>query len=136
MFLYGQPFLLSALHAYTHTRMHARTHARTHTHIYHIIVTIIIIVQPLGSVWLGVGFSMLLPHLPILRYPHRVNVVIRSVYQLSRIMLTCPAQIHFRLLTCSITSVTCVFSLAHIFVCFLSLYGMFNLLLSIFLCGC
>ena len=52
---------------------------------------------------------------------------------LSRILLMCPALVHFRLLTCSITSVTLVFSLTQMFV-FLSRYVMFNLLRSIFVC--
>ena len=46
----------------------------------------------------------------------------------------CPAQDHFRLLTCSITSVTLVFSLTHMFV-FLSRYVMLNILLSICVCA-
>ena len=58
-------------------------------------------------------------------------MVTRSVHRLSRILLTCPAQVHFRLLTCSITSVTFVFSLTPMFV-FLSRYVMFNILLSMF----
>ena len=38
-------------------------------------------------------------------------MVIRSVHRLSRILLTCTAQVHIRLLTCSNTSVTfCLFS--------------------------
>ena len=44
-----------------------------------------------------------------------------------------PMQVHFRLLTCSITSVTLVFSLTQLFV-FLFRYVMFNILLSIFVC--
>ena len=60
-------------------------------------------------------------------------MVIRSVHRLSRILLTRPAQVHFRLLTCSITSVTLVFSLTQVFV-FLSQYVMFNILLSILVC--
>ena len=48
-------------------------------------------------------------------------MVIRSAYWLPRILLTCPAQVHFRLLTCSITSMTFVFSLTQKFV-FLSRY--------------
>ena len=60
-------------------------------------------------------------------------MVIRSVNRLSRILLTCPAQVHFRLLTCSITSVTLVFSPTQMFVV-LSRYVMFNTLLSIFVC--
>ena len=44
-------------------------------------------------------------------------------------MLTCPVQVHFRLLTCSVTSVTCVFFLTQMFV-FLFRYVMFNILLS------
>ena len=81
------------------------THARTHTRLAGL---------PLG-VFLSYGFQ----------------VVIRSVPRLSRILLTCPAKVHFRVLTCSITSVTLVFSLTQIFV-FLSRYVMFNILLSIF----
>ena len=61
-------------------------------------------------------------------------MVSRSVHQLSRILLTCPVQVHFRLLTCSITSVTCVFSLTQMFI-ILSRYVMFNVLLSIFVCA-
>ena len=61
-------------------------------------------------------------------------MVIRSVHQLSRILLTCPAQVHFRLLTCSITPVTFVFSLTQMFI-FLSWYMMFSILLSIFVCA-
>ena len=61
-------------------------------------------------------------------------MVIRSVHRLSRILLTCPAHIHFRLLTCSIMSVTLVFSLIQMFV-FLSRYLIFNILLSIFVCA-
>ena len=61
-------------------------------------------------------------------------MVIRTVHRLSRILLTCPAQVHFRLLTCSITSVTFVFSFTHMFV-FLYRYVMFNILLSIFVCA-
>ena len=56
-------------------------------------------------------------------------MVIRSVHRLSRILLMCPAQVHFRLLTCSVTSVTFVFALTHKLVS-LSLYVMFNILLS------
>ena len=53
------------------------------------------------------------------------QLVTHSVHRLSRILLTCPAQVHFRLLTCSITSVTLVFSLTQMFV-FLSWYVMFK----------
>ena len=60
-------------------------------------------------------------------------MVTRSVHRLSRILLTCSAQVHFRLLTCSITSVSFVFSFTN--VCFLSGYVMFNILLSIFICA-
>ena len=63
----------------------------------------------------------------------RVCVCVYVCHRLSRVLLTCPAQVHFRLLTCSITSVTFVFSLTHMFV-FLSWYDMFNILLSIFVC--
>ena len=56
--------------------------------------------------------------------------MIRSVYHLSRILLTCLVQDHFRLLTCSITYVTFVISLTQMI--FLSLYVMFNILLTIF----
>ena len=59
---------------------------------------------------------------------------IRSFHRLSGILLTSPAQIHLRLLTCSITSVTLVVSLSHMFL-FLSRYVMFNILLSIFVCA-
>ena len=62
------------------------------------------------------------------------QVVIRSVHRLSRILLTCPVQVHFRLLNCSITSVTFVFSLTQMFT-FPSQYVMFNILLSIFVCA-
>ena len=51
------------------------------------------------------------------------QVVIRSVRRLSHILLTCPAQVHFRLLICSITSLTIVFSLTQTFI-FLSRYVM------------
>ena len=61
-------------------------------------------------------------------------MVIPSVHQLSRIKLTCPAQVHFRLLTCSIMSVTFAFSLAQMFV-FLSRYVMFNIFIPIFVCA-
>ena len=82
-----------------------------------------------------------LPHLPILRYPlpdGTLLVVVkfvsplfrrpssrslpfvrfpgRSVHRLSRFLQTCPAQVRFRLPTCSITSVTFVFSLTQMFV--------------------
>ena len=60
-------------------------------------------------------------------------MVIHSVHRLSLMLLTCPAHVHFRLLTCSITSVIFVFSLTQMFV-FLSRYVMFNILLSIFVC--
>ena len=60
--------------------------------------------------------------------------MIRSVHWLSRILLTCPAHVHFRLLTCSITSVTFVLSLTQMFV-FLSQGVMFNIFLSIFVCA-
>ena len=112
--------------------------------------------------WLGEGLSMLLPYLPILRYPlpdatlpvvvyffyppsrrpssvyfhfvYGFQVVIGIVHRLSHILLTCPAQVHFRLLTYSITSVTFVFSLTQMFV-FQSRYVMFNILLSILVCA-
>ena len=58
------------------------------------------------------------------------QVVIRSVHRLFRILLTCPVLIHFRLLVCSVTSKTIVFSLTQVFV-FLS--G--NILPSIFVCA-
>ena len=58
-------------------------------------------------------------------------MVIRCVHRLSRILLTCPAQVHFRVLTRSIRFVTFVFSLTQMSV-FLSQYVMFNILLSIF----
>ena len=61
-------------------------------------------------------------------------MVIRSVHRLSRILLTCPAQVHFRLLTCSLTSMTLVFYLTQMFV-FISRYVMFNILLFIFVCA-
>ena len=60
-------------------------------------------------------------------------MVIHSVHQLSRIKLTCPAQVHFRLLTCSIMAVTLGLSLSQMFV-FLCRYVMFNIFLSIFAC--
>ena len=62
------------------------------------------------------------------------QVVIRSVHRLSDILLTCPAQIYFRLLACSITPVTLVFSLTYMFL-FLSWYVMFKIRLSIFVCA-
>ena len=52
-------------------------------------------------------------------------MVIRSVHRLSQILLTCPDQVHFRLLTCPITSMTFVFSITKIVV-FLSRYVMFS----------
>ena len=61
-------------------------------------------------------------------------MVIHSVHQLSRILLTCPAQVRFPLLICSVTSVTFVFYLIQIFV-YLSRYVMFNILLFIFVCA-
>ena len=61
------------------------------------------------------------------------QVVISSVHRLSRILMTCPAQVHFLLLTYSIMSVTFNFSLTQMF--FLSLNVMFNILLSIFVCA-
>ena len=61
-------------------------------------------------------------------------MVIRSVHRLSRILLTWPVQVHFRLLTCSITSLAFVLSLTHMFV-ILSRYVMFSLLISIFVCA-
>ena len=57
----------------------------------------------------------------------------RSVHRLSHILLTCPAQVHFLLQTCSITSVTFVLFLTQMFV-FLSRYVMFNIFLSILVC--
>ena len=60
-------------------------------------------------------------------------MVIRNIHRFCRILLTCPAQVHFRLLTCSITSVTFVFSLTQMFA-FLSPYVIFNIPLSIFVC--
>ena len=39
-----------------------------------------------------------------------------NVRQLSHILLMCPAQVHFHLLTCSVTSVSFVFSLTQMFV--------------------
>ena len=58
----------------------------------------------------------------------------RGVHRLSRILLTCPAQAHFRLRTffhhvCDL----CHFSYSD--VCFLSRYVMINILLSIFVCA-
>ena len=64
--------------------------------------------------------------------------MIRSVHQLSCILLICPAHIHSRVLTCSITCVTLDFSLTQVFV-FLSRYVMFNisfLSLSVWLLAC
>ena len=61
-------------------------------------------------------------------------MVIRSVHRLSCILLACAAHVHFHLLTCSIMSVTCVFSLTHMFV-FLPRNMMCNILLSIFVCA-
>ena len=61
-------------------------------------------------------------------------MVIGSVHLLSRILLTCPAHVIFRLLTYSIMSVTFVLSLTQMSV-FLSRYVMFNILLSIFVCA-
>ena len=58
-------------------------------------------------------------------------MVMRSVHQLSRILLTCPAQVHFHLLICLVTSVAFVFYLCQMFV-FLSRYV--NILLSTFVC--
>ena len=52
-------------------------------------------------------------------------MVIRNVHRLSCILLTCPARVHFRLLTCSTMSVTFVFSLIKMFFV-LSLYVIFN----------
>ena len=60
-------------------------------------------------------------------------MVIRSVHWLSRILLKCPAQVHFRHLTCSITSVIFIFPHIQMFVS-LSRYVMLNILLSIFVC--
>ena len=61
-------------------------------------------------------------------------MVTRNVHRLSRILLTCPAQVHFRLLTFSITSVSFVLSLTQVFA-FLFRYVTFNILLSIFVCA-
>ena len=58
-------------------------------------------------------------------------MVIRSVHRLFGIILTCPAQVLFRLVTCSIMSVTFVFSLTQMLV-FLPRYVMFNILRSNF----
>ena len=58
-------------------------------------------------------------------------MVILSVHRLSRILLTCPAQVHFRLLTCSFKSATIVFSFTQMFA-FLSRNVMFSILLTIF----
>ena len=60
--------------------------------------------------------------------------MIRNVHQLARILLTCPAQVHFDLLTSSITSVTFVFSFTQMLV-FLSRYVVFNMLLFICVCA-
>ena len=79
---------------------------------------------------LGEGLSILLPQLPIW-YPFQV--VIRSVHGVSRILLTCLAQVHFRLLTSSITSATFVLSVTQVFV-FLPRDVVFNILLSIIVC--
>ena len=61
-------------------------------------------------------------------------MVTGDVRRLSRMLLSCPALVHFRLLACSITSVTFVFFLSHMFA-FLSGYVMFNILFSIFRCA-
>ena len=44
-----------------------------------------------------------------------MSVHVRRLRRLSRILLKCPAQVHFRLLTCSITPVTFVCSLTQMF---------------------
>ena len=61
-------------------------------------------------------------------YPSSIRLV-----RLSNVS-PCPAQVHFRLLTCSITTVTFVLPLTQMFV-FLSRYVMFSILLSIFVCA-
>ena len=61
-------------------------------------------------------------------------MVIHNGHKLSRIVLIFLAQVHFCLLTCSITSGTFVFSLTHMFA-FLSQNVMFNILLSVFVCA-
>ena len=88
---------------------------------------------------------MLFPRLPIVRYPvpddtlpvvvylvypsiHRLtglplgrfysygfHVVIGDVHRIPCILLTCPARVHSRRLSCSITSVTFVVSLSQMF---------------------
>ena len=70
----------------------------------------------------------------VFSFRYGFQVVIRSVHRLSRILLTCPAQVNFRLRTCAITSVTFVFSLTQKFV-FLSRYVMFNIPLSNCVCA-
>ena len=62
------------------------------------------------------------------------QLVIGSAHLLSRILLTCPVRIHFRFLTCSISTVTLVFSLTQMFV-FLSQYVMVSIHLSICVCA-
>ena len=56
-----------------------------------------------------------------------------DVYRLSCILPTFPAMIHFHLLTCSIMSLTFVFSLTQMFVFLMIWYVMFSILLC--LCG-
>ena len=62
------------------------------------------------------------------------QMVICDVHWLPGILLICPAQVNYSLLTYSITSVTFVFSLSQMFV-FLSWYVTFNILLYIFVCA-
>ena len=62
-------------------------------------------------------------------------MVIRSVRRLSRILLTYSAQVHFRLLTCSVTSLIFVFSLTQAFI-FLSRYVMSFPSLFVWLLAC
>ena len=103
---------------------------------------------------------MLLPHMPILRYPlpdGTLQIVVYFIFPTSRrsstgsflfvgfpggdtkcpsvisYSVTYPAQVHFRHLTCSITSVTFVFSLNQKFV-FLPLYVLINIFLPFFVC--
>ena len=62
-------------------------------------------------------------------------MVIRSVHRLSRILLTCPDQVHFHF--SDLFNHVCdlgFFSLTQMFV-FLSGYVMFNIIFSIFVCA-
>ena len=70
-----------------------------------------------------------LADLPLDCFPSKGFQVV--IHRLSRILLTCPVQFHFRLLTCSITSMTCIFSLTQMFDCSAPAW-IFNIHLSIF----